>query len=163
MGQFKYVGFNITGVQAKLADLRGVKRASTADQVAGAEALWSTFAAEHNIPFAVSDCFSSLVKNMFPDSKVADNFACRKTKTAAIITEALAPVEASKTIQFAQQGPCSLMVDESNKLDNDKACAIVLRVINTEIGRVQNNFLDLPVCNKATAENLFTEIDTCFE
>lgn len=69
---------------------------------------------------------------MFPDSDIASKFACRRTK-AAIITEALAPNERERTIKYAKAGPIALMVDESNKLDNDKGCAIVLRVINTDL------------------------------
>ena len=47
--------------------------------------------AEHNLPFAVADNFNSLVPKMFPDSKIAAEFACATTKTAALKTHALAP------------------------------------------------------------------------
>ena len=152
-----------TGRQTKMDELRGIKRDSLEDQVAKAEALWATFVSDHNLPFAISDCFSDLARKMFPDSKIAEKFSCRRTKTAAVITEALAPMEAAKTTMLAQQGPCAIMVDESNKLDNDKTCAILLRVINPEMGKVQNRFLDMPICNKATGANLFAEINKAFE
>ena len=148
-----------TGRQLRLADLRGVKEESMDNKVAKAEALWSEFVAEHNLPFTVADCFTDIAKQMFPDSQIAKKFSCRRTKTAAIVTEALAPLEAAKTTKFAQDGPCSLMVDESNKIDNDKTCAILLRTINTDLGRVQNRFLDIPVVNRANAENLFDAIN----
>ena len=55
------------------------------------------------------------------------------------------------------------MVDESNDIQNDKGCAIVLRVINTDMVCVQNRFLDMPVCNRATGANLFEVIDVCMK
>ena len=49
-----------------------------------AETLWTEYVIEHNLPFSSSDDFSSLVKKMFPDSKIAQQFACCHTKTTAI-------------------------------------------------------------------------------
>ncbi|KAI0211424.1 hypothetical protein LSAT2_003748, partial [Lamellibrachia satsuma] len=51
------------------------------------------------------------------------------------------------------------MLDESNKRNNDKGCAILLRMVNPESGLVQNRFLDMPICNKATGANLFAAVD----
>lgn len=50
---------------------------------------------------------------MFPDSTIAAKFSCKRTKTAAIVTEALAPNEQECTIKYAKAGPIALMVDES--------------------------------------------------
>lgn len=49
-----------------------------------AETLMTQFIIEHNLPMAVADHLSSLMKKMFPDSKIAEKFACRRTKTTAI-------------------------------------------------------------------------------
>ena len=149
-----------SGRQARLFELRqGEKCPSLELKVAKAEALWCKFIVEHNLPFAVSDCFSQLAPVMFPDSKIASKFGCKRTKTAAIVTEALAPEEHKLTVKYAKAGPIALMVDESNDIHNDKGCAIVLKVINTDMGRVQNRFLGMPVCNRATGANLFEVID----
>ena len=61
------------------------------DQVCHAELCCARFVAEHNLPFAVADHFNSLVPIMFPDIKSAAEFGCARTKTAALITHALAP------------------------------------------------------------------------
>ena len=149
-----------SGRQARLFELRqGEKCASMDLKVAKAEALWSKFVVEHNLPFSVSDCFSDLVQTMFSDSAIAAKFSCKRTKTAAIVTEALAPNELECTVKYAKAGPIALMVDESNDIHNDKGCAIVLRLINTDLTCVQNRFLDMPVCNRATGANLFDVID----
>ena len=60
------------------------------------ETLFSYFIAEHNLPFTVTDHFSKLCKQMFPDSKIAKKkkkkkFSCGKTKTTQIIKRAIAP------------------------------------------------------------------------
>ena len=46
------------------------------DQVCHAELCFARFVAEHNLPFAVADHFNSLGPIIFPDSKIAAEFAC---------------------------------------------------------------------------------------
>ena len=43
-----------------------------------AETLWTQFVVDHNMPFTTSDAFTDVVKQMFPDSKVASKFQCQK-------------------------------------------------------------------------------------
>ena len=50
--------------------------------VVKAEVLCATFVVEHNLAFNATKLF----RKMFPDSGVAKEFACGRTKTAAIIT-----------------------------------------------------------------------------
>lgn len=45
------------------------------EQVCHAELCFTRFVAQHNLPFAVADHFSTLVPIMFPDSKIATEFA----------------------------------------------------------------------------------------
>ena len=131
------------GRQCRLFELHQGEKCTSIDlEVSKAEALWSKFVVEHNLPFSVSDCFSNLIPIIFPDSTIASKFSCKCTKTAAIVTEALAPNEQECTIKHAKAGPIAVMIDESNDIRNDKGCAIVLRVINTDMLCVQNRFLD---------------------
>ena len=53
-------------------------------QLIRAETTWTLFVIEHNLPFVTSDGFSNIVKEMFPDSKIARDFGCRRTKTTSI-------------------------------------------------------------------------------
>ena len=41
------------------------------DDIITSETVFSYFIAEHNLPFTVTDHFSKLCKQMFPDSKIA--------------------------------------------------------------------------------------------
>ena len=45
----------------------------------------------HNLPFSAADHLSELLPSMFPDSKIAADFSCKRTKTKAIICDALEP------------------------------------------------------------------------
>ena len=56
-----------------------------------AETLWFLFTAKHNLAFLNSDHANKLFKEMFPDSEIAKKFACGRTKTTAIVKDALAP------------------------------------------------------------------------
>ena len=61
------------------------KKDGLADQVMASEIYFATFVAEHNIPFLQADHFTKLCKSMFPDSKIAQQFACSRTKTTDIL------------------------------------------------------------------------------
>ena len=51
----------------------------------------TNFLVEHNLPFAVTDHLSPLLRNIFSDSDIAKNYACARTKTASMINGAIAP------------------------------------------------------------------------
>ena len=75
------------------------------DQVTCAELYFARFIAEHNLPFAVAHHFNRLCPVMFPDSKIAAGFACAHTKTAALITHALAPAIDEPLVKACQEQP----------------------------------------------------------
>ena len=54
-------------------------------KVTAAEIMMCNFIAMHNLPFVVADHLFSSV----PDSAIAADFACKRTKTTAIVCEAL--------------------------------------------------------------------------
>ena len=49
-----------------------------------AEAYFTQFSLEHNIPYNALDRFTDIVKKMFPDSKIAAEYSCHRKKTTAI-------------------------------------------------------------------------------
>lgn len=49
-----------------------------------AETLMANFLIEHNLPFSTADHLTELVKVMFPDSRIAKEFASKRTKSTAI-------------------------------------------------------------------------------
>ena len=93
---------------------------------------------------------------MFPDSEIARKFACGRTKTTAIVKEALSPYYHDKAIHN-MSNPFSVLMDESND-KQDKSCIILVRVLDAVLGNVKTRFLDMPVVNIGTAENLFSAL-----
>ena len=75
--------------QATMTSLLSQKKQSLNEQFTTAELYFKIFIAEHN--FSAGDNFTKLCKKMFPDSKIAEGFACGATKTQAIIKNALVP------------------------------------------------------------------------
>ncbi len=90
---------------------------------------------------------------MFPDSDIAKKFSCGHTKTAAIVKEALGPHYMART-HLDMSTFFSVMMDESNDRI-DKSCIILVRVFNSKVGNVCTRFLDMPIVNIGTAQNLF--------
>ena len=78
------------------------------------------FIAEHNLPFLAADHFNKLCKVMFPDSKIAQGFACCRTKTVAIVKHALAPVFNSEVVQSCRTSPFTLLCDSGNDQTDQK-------------------------------------------
>lgn len=116
-----------------------------------AEMRWSLFVAKHNLSFQTSDHATKLFKTIFPDSDIARKFACGHTKTTAIITEVLAPYWQKSTTDHMSNNSFSIMIDESND-NQDKSCIILIRVFDQE---VCTRFLDMPVVNIGTSQNIF--------
>ena len=62
-------------------------------------------------------------------------------------------------IPAACDGPITIMMDESNKQSDDKACAILVKMIDPTTFCVINRFLDMPVSNIPTGANLFSVLE----
>ena len=54
-------------------------------QVLRAEAQFVQFVVEHNLSFRCGDHLTKLVKSMFPDSNIARQFQCSRTKTSVLV------------------------------------------------------------------------------
>ena len=132
------------------------------DKVTKAEVLFSTFIAEHNLPFAVADHFTDLCKQMFPDSQIAKDFACRRTKTTHVINRALVPCFDDKISTACQEEKFSLMIDESNDQGGEKSMAILIRVADRQIRQISTRFLAMPTVNIGTGQNLFNALNEVF-
>ena len=87
---------------------------SLQDKTTAAEIYFATFIAEHKLPFLTADHFTKLCKKMFPDSKIAERFACGRTKTTAIVKHALAPALNADIIAECQKSPFTVLCDGGN-------------------------------------------------
>ena len=75
--------------------------------MAKAEALFTAFLVEHNLPLSVADHAGPLFKEMFPDSAIAKKYKCGRTKTREVVT-VLATEAREETIEAVQKQPFSL-------------------------------------------------------
>ena len=89
-----------------------------------AEAHWAMSVAKHNLALLSSDHATKLFLKIFPDSEIAKQFACSRTKLTAIIKTALAP----ENVINSMTSPLSLMMDESND-KTDKLCIILVKIL----------------------------------
>ena len=64
---------------------------------------------------------------MFPDSKIAERFACGRTKTTAIVKHALAPALNAEVIAECQKSPLTILCDGGNDVIETKYFAILVR------------------------------------
>ena len=60
-------------------------------QVIRAEVKVANFLIEHNIPLAVSDHLSPLLRDIFSDSSIASKYSSCRTKTTCMLNLGLAP------------------------------------------------------------------------
>ena len=92
--------------QATMTSLLSQKKQSLInEQVTTAELYFTIFIVEHNFEFSAGDHFTKRCKKMYPDSKIAEGFACGATKTQAIIKNALAPALDENVIEACPSSP----------------------------------------------------------
>ena len=132
---------------------------SLEEKITTAELYFTTFIAEHNLPFLVGDHFTKLCKVMFPDSKIADGFACGRTKSTAIMKHALSPHFNDEVSQMCQSSPFTILCDGGNDQAERKYFAIMVRYWDDKSCQAVSRFLAMPVCNVSTAEALFDAMD----
>ena len=112
-----------------------------------AEFMFCYFVEEHNLPAAIADHFCGLVPKMFPDSAIAKQMRCGRTKTTMIVKRCLATEATSPVIARCRSGPYSIMIDESTDHNTDKRLTVLVRYFDTETARSCTRLLDMPVCN----------------
>lgn len=78
------------------------------------------------------------------------------------IAEALAPHEDQYVTELLQKQPFGLMLDESSDRGTNKQLVILARVYDPSQKKVQSKFIDMPICNVGTGENLFNTVDKVF-
>ena len=94
---------------------------------------------------------------MFPGNSISKEFACGRTKATAII-KACSNDSKEQLIQRMKQGPFILGTDGSQQ-GGVKYFPIVVRSLNNDGNRIQNELLSLPSCSEsATGEAIFLSL-----
>ena len=98
---------------------------------------------QHNLPLSVTDDLSPMLKDIFPDSKIASGYASARTKSTCILNGALAPHFKASLVRLMKTSPFSVAVDGSNDTGMSKMNPMTVRLYDPNYGRVKTLFLDM--------------------
>ena len=116
---------------------------------------------QHNSFFNISDHLSSLIRNEFKGSAVAEHFSCSRTQVAATVN-CLGDHFFENLVTDMQNLPYSLMLDSSNDNGLEKMFPVTVRIYDVNFGRVLTKFLDMNLLegrDASTAEAMFQSVD----
>ncbi|KAJ8967559.1 hypothetical protein NQ314_002876 [Rhamnusium bicolor] len=122
------------------------------------------FLSEHNISMKALEHMTDMLKSSFPDSKIAQNIAMKRTKGTAVITNVIGETEKNELTKKISDCPFSLLSDESTDLSCTKSSVIIVRYFDEEKGCIVSQFWDLVQVLKpgkttvADVEHLYTTI-----
>ena len=121
-----------------------------------AECMFADFLVEHNLPISITDHATPLFRRMFPDSKIAKEYASKRTKTTQIIHTFSKDIQSTINRVIAQE-PYSISTDgSSDRGSENQLYPIVIRYYNSSLGRVVTSLHSLPAIEGAsTGENIF--------
>ena len=111
---------------------------------------------KHNIPLALAEELTPLFQSIFSDSDIAKKFSSRRTKTACIINEAVAPFHHQHLIQLMHSNPFAILIDGSSDTGIEEMNPMTVRIFDKS---VQVNFLVMCMVSSCTAEGLFSAME----
>ena len=134
----------------------------TKEDVKKAEIKIAAFIVEHNLSFQVMDHLSEVIKESFPDSKIAMEFSCKHTKTRSIVKNVIARKFRNQLQETLRQRKFSIIIDESTDISSTKQLAIVVRFFCDKDNKVKSKFLKLIEVSHGDATTLTTTILSVF-
>ena len=105
--------------------------------------------AENNIQISFADKQSDIFKDLFLDSKIAKEYASKRTKATCILNQALAPHFLKETVDVMKSDVFSLSTDGSNDSDLKKMDPLTVRLYDVHTNRTVTWFLDM-CCTSGT-------------
>ena len=136
-----------------------MKNSSINEQTRIAEIKLTGFLAEHNLPIASADHLTSLVRECFPDSKIAKLYACSHTKASCILNGAICPDLKESLVEDMNSSVFSLSTDDSNDQNLDKMNPLTVCMFDINQHKVVTKFFNMCLSKSATAVGIFSSID----
>eukprot|EP00794_Sanderia_malayensis_P002031 gene2031-2309_t len=100
-----------------------------------------------------------LLTKLFPDSNIVKSYACRRTKTSAIINVAMGPHCHEYLVEHCKKHPFSLSIDGSGDSDVAKMNPVTLRIFDINRSKtVTSHFYDMSITSgehAGKAEDIF--------
>ncbi|KAK3738946.1 hypothetical protein RRG08_006513 [Elysia crispata] len=116
--------------QMSISSMFVAKGASAEDghtnKVTYAEALMVDFIAQHNPSLSLANSVPELIKSMCPDSSIAKDLKCARSKSTAM-TKELSKVVKESLVDRMKKGPFTISTDGSNDMEKSKLFPIVVR------------------------------------
>ena len=149
---------------SSLSNMGFVPVGSDIDQQAKrAEVKLAVLLAQYNIPLAIMDHLSPMMRDIFPDSKIAKAFSSARTKTSYIVNLALRPHFEQALVTHMKTQPFALATDGSNDNGIQKMNPLTVRVFDLDSGCVGTRFLDMYLSPSGTAEGIFNVLNAALE
>ncbi|CAG9822240.1 unnamed protein product [Phaedon cochleariae] len=119
-------------------------------QVKRAELKICAFLHEHNLPFLLADHLPKFIRSICPDSDIAKNINCSRTKATYSTNECINLEQLEYLSNILKKNKFSLLIDETTDISTEKSLAMVIRFYNGYIKKL--TFKD--------AQRKWTEIGT---
>jgi len=138
---------------------------SHSDRVKRSEIKLAGFFAEHNVAFYVADHLIPLLKNIFIDSKIAQDISLGRSKCTNIVNNVIAKREMEKLYINLRTCKFSILIDESTDISDTKLLCILVRYVSPLNKKVKTQLLQLVALNATdcSAEKLFETFKNILE
>ena len=100
---------------------------------------------------------------MFPDSAIAEDFKCGRTKATAILKVIAQDIQKKVQCAVSNSKYFSLQTDETTDIMVTQEAAVMLRYFDNSLGKVRCLFYALDKVEEADASHLFDSIDQHFQ
>ncbi len=101
------------------------------------------------------DHLSEVLIDIFSDSKIAQEFAMKRTKAAAVVTNVIGKSYKEQLAHRLRKTKFSVLMDESTDIGSIKTSCTVVRFIDRDTERVESKFWELcAIYNTANPENV---------
>ena len=111
-------------------------------QATRTEAILCNMLVEHNLPFLLMDHLPGLLRHAFPDSKIAKEVKCARTKSTAVVKHAIAPATHKTMISMVNLSPAfSLLMAESTDRGVVKREGTLIRYYDESTLHIATGFL----------------------
>lgn len=142
------------------------------NKISEAEIKLAAFLAEHNISFLTSDHLTELLKNIFPDSKIAQKMQLKRTKSACITSNVIARAHKEHLSEILKISKFSLLIDEATDISSCKTLCVAVRYFSNSDEKIVSKLWSLRQLSieetenpehGATAERLYKSVLESFQ
>jgi len=135
------------------------------NKVKAAEIEFAAFVGEHNIAITLLDHMVPLMKRIFSDSQIAEDFTLGRTKCTQILKNIVGKRETEETIQNLQSQKFSILLDESTTIANEKILCILVKYVSRETKKCITELLELVELDAkdCSAEQIYFAFEQCLK